>query len=145
MINLWCAHVIVIPEDKRIIVFSSGIKNGLKTLIPDGGHFIPSSINCVNDKWRNLQKKDKKKKISEIINSIIPIFIPLNTFNECNPWKVLSRVMSRHHWYIINIVIITPKKFKYKYFCWNILILPVSKIITLIALINGHGLWFTKW
>lgn len=50
--------------------------------MPVGGHFIPNSISCVNDKCKNLQKKEKKKKISEIINRIIPIFIPLNTFIE---------------------------------------------------------------
>lgn len=140
LINLWWVHVIVIPDVNKIIVFSRGIKNGLNTWIPVGGQLIPNSINCVNDRWKNLQKNEIKKKISEIINKIIPIFIPLNTLNECNPWNVLSRITSRHHWYIINITIKIPKKFKIIIFCWNNLILPNNKIITLNALVNGHGL-----
>lgn len=61
MINLWCAQVIEIPEVNKIIVFNNGIINGLKTLIPVGGHFIPNSIICVKLKWKNLQKKEIKK------------------------------------------------------------------------------------
>jgi len=40
----WWVQVTVIPEDRRIIVFSSGIWNGLNGLIPIGGHIIPVSI-----------------------------------------------------------------------------------------------------
>lgn len=61
MIKLWWAHVIEIPEVNKIIVFNNGIINGLNTLIPVGGHFIPSSIIWVNLKWKNLQKKEIKK------------------------------------------------------------------------------------
>lgn len=42
-----------------------------------GGHVIPNSNICVNDKWKNLQKNEKKNNISDKINKIIPIFIPL--------------------------------------------------------------------
>lgn len=108
--NLWCAQEIEIPEVNKIIVFNNGIMNGLKDIIPAGGHFIPNSIICVNLIWKNVQKKETKKKISEIINKIIPIFIFINTLLECKPWNVLSREMSRHHWYIINKVIIIAKK-----------------------------------
>lgn len=61
LIILWCAQVIEIPEVNKIIVFNNGIKNGLNTIIPIGGHFIPNSILCVNLKWKNLQKKEIKK------------------------------------------------------------------------------------
>lgn len=132
--------MIVIPDDSRIIVFNSGIKNGLNILIPMGGHIIPNSIICVKLRWKNLQKNDKKKKNSEIINNNIPNFIPINTLNECIPCNVLSRVMSRHHWYIIVVIIIIPIIFIINIFCWNIIILPTNIIITLNALINGHGL-----
>jgi len=87
-----------------MIVFKRGIIRGLNLWIPIGGHIIPSSIDCVSLKWKNLQKKDKKNKISDVIKRIIPIFIPINTFNEWSPWNVLSRVISRHHWIIIIIV-----------------------------------------
>lgn len=40
----------------------------------------------------------------------MPNFILKNTLNEWNPWKVLSREISRHHWYIINNVIKIAKK-----------------------------------
>lgn len=113
--------------------------------MPVGGHCIPNSIICVNLKWKNLQKNEIKKKISEIINKIIPIFIPENTFFECNPWNVLSRKISRHHWNIIINVIINPNKLIINDFCWNILILPINKIIVLNAPIKGQGLIFTKW
>lgn len=61
LINLWCAQVIEIPDVSKIIVLSKGIINGLNTLIPVGGHLIPNSINWVNLKWKNLQKKEIKK------------------------------------------------------------------------------------
>jgi hypothetical protein len=47
IIALW-AHVIEIPEDKRIIVLSIGILMGLNGLIPNGGHCIPISIDGDN-------------------------------------------------------------------------------------------------
>lgn len=109
-------------------------------MIPVGGHFIPSSIVWANLMWKNLQKKDKKKKISETINKIIPIFIFKNTFFECNPWKVLSRVISRHHWNIIKIVIIKANKLIEKFFNWNSLIALINKIIVLNDPNNGQGL-----
>lgn len=37
-IILWCAHVTVTPEAKRIEVFSRGICKGLNGEIPAGGH-----------------------------------------------------------------------------------------------------------
>lgn len=109
-INLWWAQEIEIPDVNRIIVFNKGIVNGSNALIPVGGHFIPNSIICVNLIWKNLQKKEIKKNTSETMNKIIPIFIFKNTLLECKPWKVLSRVISRHHWNIISKVIIKAKK-----------------------------------
>jgi len=61
-INLWWAHVTVIPDVSKITVFNSGIWNGLKGVIPIGGQFIPSSILGDSLLWKNLQKKDTKKK-----------------------------------------------------------------------------------
>jgi len=45
-----------------------------------------------------------KKKTSEIMNKIIRKRIPLYTIEVWHPWKVASRVISRHHWYIHNNV-----------------------------------------
>ncbi len=41
---LWCAHVTEMPEDSKIIVFRSGIWNGLIAMIPKGGQIAPNSI-----------------------------------------------------------------------------------------------------
>jgi len=49
------------PEVNKIMVFKRGIINGLNLWIPIGGQVIPSSIDWVRLKWKNLQKKDKKK------------------------------------------------------------------------------------
>lgn len=88
----------VIPEDNKIIVFNKGIWKGLNVIIPFGGHIAPISIEGDNLLWKKAQKNDTKNIISEIINKIIPYFNPLITILVCNPWKVLSRVTSRHHW-----------------------------------------------
>ena len=92
--------------------------------------------------WKNLQKKEIKKKISEIINKIIPIFIFKNTLNEWSPWNVLSRITSRHHW---NIIINVDKKNKNNKLLllnllweWNKLIKLNNNSIVLIALNKGH-------
>ncbi len=87
----------MIPDLSRIKVFSKGICNGLNGIIPLGGQIIPISTAGLNLLWKNPQKKEIKKKISEIINKIIPHRKPIVTLIVCNPWKVPSRVISRHH------------------------------------------------
>jgi hypothetical protein len=71
-INPWCAHVTVTPEARRIAVLRRGIWRGLKGLIPQGGHIAPISIVGARLLWKKAQKKEIKKKTSEIINKIIP-------------------------------------------------------------------------
>jgi hypothetical protein len=95
-ISLWCAHVTVTPEDSRMVVLRRGIWNGLKGDTPIGGQTPP--ISGVGDRllWKNAQKNEKKNKTSERINRIIPHRIPCATDEVCCPWRVLSRVMSRH-------------------------------------------------
>lgn len=73
----WCDHVTVSPEEIKIIVFIRGISKGLNGLIPRGGHNCPISIAGANEEWKYAQKKEKKNKISEIINKIIPNRMPL--------------------------------------------------------------------
>lgn len=94
----WWDQVIVIPDEIKIIVFKRGMSRGLKGLIPKGGQDWPISILGEREEWKKAQKKEKKNKISEIINKIIPIRMPLYTIEVWRPWKVASRVISRHHW-----------------------------------------------
>lgn len=89
---------------------------------------------------KKSSKKWNKKKISEIINKIIPIFIPINTFLEWNPCRVLSREISRHHWYIIIKIVKNEIKYNIRYFWLNILIVLVNNIIVDKDPIRGHGL-----
>lgn len=138
--NLWWAHVTVIPEVNKIIVFNKGILNGLKVIILVGGHNNPNSIVGVNLEWKKDQKKEKKKNTSEIINKIIPNFNPVNTCWVWCPWKDLSRVTSRHHWYMVNSTIIIPNKNKVILLWWNIFTTPVNIIIVPLALLIGQGL-----
>lgn len=60
----------------KIIVFKRGILNGSKIWIPVGGQVRPSSIVGERLEWKNLQKNEIKKKISEVIKRIIPHFRP---------------------------------------------------------------------
>ena len=62
-----------------------------------GGQVDPSSSVGDNLQWKNAQKNDKKIKISDTINRIIPHRRPLVTIFVCNPWYVPSRVTFRHH------------------------------------------------
>ena len=82
-------------------MFNKGIWNGLNSTIFLGGHCVPSSIEGESLLWKKAQKKEIKKNTSEIINKIIPQRKPIVTWKVCNPWKVLSREISRHHWYIV--------------------------------------------
>ena len=71
-IILWCAQVIVIPEERRTAVFSKGTRNGFNGEMPVGGQDTPISIEGARLLWKNAQKKAKKKQISDVINNIIP-------------------------------------------------------------------------
>lgn len=110
LIILWCDQEIEIPEEIKIVVFNKGISKGLKGKIFNGGHIAPISILGDNLLWKKAQKKEIKKKISEIINKIIPNFNPHNTYEEWRPWRAASRETSRHHWKRVNIKIINAKK-----------------------------------
>jgi hypothetical protein len=57
----------------------------------------PNSIVGERLLWKKAQKKEIKKKISETINKIIPHRRPKVTTWVWRPWKVPSRVTSRHH------------------------------------------------
>jgi hypothetical protein len=63
-----------------------------------GGQAIPSSMEGARLEWKKAQKKETKKRISEVINRIIPRRILASTSRGWWPWRVASREMSRHHW-----------------------------------------------
>lgn len=118
---------------------------GLNTSIPFGGQIIPISIAGANLLWKNLQKNLAKNKTSEVINRIIPQRIPKDTERVWLPWKVASREISRHHWYMINIIEINLIKNKLVLKKWNHLIIPVISIRALSEPKIGQGLISTKW
>jgi len=70
------------PEDRRMIVLSSGILMGLNTIINSGGQTIPNSMFGEILEWKNAQKNEEKNRTSEEINRIIPTFNPLITCRE---------------------------------------------------------------
>lgn len=144
-ISLWWAHVTVTPEANRMIVFSRGTWMGLKGLIPVGGHCSPISIVGARLEWKNAQKKEKKNKTSDVMNRIIPHRIPFATIWVWRPWKELSRLMSRHHWIQVIIIINLPNKNKVGSKVWNHFTRPEVKIRAPRAPVRGHGLWSTMW
>lgn len=79
-IKLWWAQVTVTPEVNKIIVFNKGIWKGLNGIIFFGGQIIPNSIVGAKLLWKKAQKNEIKKKISEIINKIIPHRNPIVTW-----------------------------------------------------------------
>lgn len=108
-ISLWCAQVTVTPEASKTPVFNKGISKGFKGTIPEGGQQEPNSKLGANLLWKYAQKKAKKKQISDTINKIMPQRNPFDTCIVWNPWNVASRIISRHHWIIVNPTKIKPK------------------------------------
>ena len=145
IINAWCAQVTLIPDEIKMIVFSSGTWNGLNTLIPKGGHIEPTSILGDNLAWKNAQKKLKKKKTSDTINNAIPHRRPNSTIDVCSPWIVPSRLISRHHWAITIKMIIKPRKNRIIESKWNQETIPVVKYNPPMAPNKGHGDSSTIW
>lgn len=139
-IRLWCAHVTVTPEANKIAVFNKGTWKGLKGIIPVGGHVAPNSIAGERLLWKKAQKNETKKNTSETINRIIPHRKPIVTGYEWRPWKVPSREISRHHWYIVSVVIIKPKISNCLLNWWNHFTSPDTKVIAPMAPVRGHGL-----
>lgn len=93
----WCDHVILSPEEIKIIEFNRGIAIGLKILIPIGGHISPNSMFGEILEWKNAQKNLINSIISEQMNIIILDFNNLIIFNVWFPWNDDSRFKSRHH------------------------------------------------
>lgn len=141
----WWDQVIVIPEANKIAVLRRGICIGLNGLIPKGGHIFPISIEGDNLLWKKAQKKDTKKRTSDVIKRIIPQRRPVTTKLVWSPWKVPSREISRHHWYAVVEIIKIPNKKRFILYRWNHLIIPEVRVKSPAAIVNGQGLKSTKW
>jgi len=137
--------VIETPEDRRIKVFRRGTWVALNGVIPKGGHVKP--IYSVGESllWKNAQKNEKKNKISEVMKRIIPHRSPLITTCVWSPWKVLSRVTSRHHIYEINNKEDRPSRNKLWLFNENHFDRPVATIKVAKDAKRGQGLWSIRW
>jgi len=57
-------------------VFNKGTDRGFKASTPEGGHKRPISTEGARLLWKKAQKKEKKKSISDTINSTNPSFNP---------------------------------------------------------------------
>lgn len=143
--RLWWAQVTVTPDPSKIMVLRRGTWNGLNGVTPLGGHINPISIDGASLLWKNAQKKEKKNKISDVINKIIPQRNPLDTIEVWRPWNVPSRLISRHHWMQVNTMIQTPIRNKFILNSWNHFTIPVVIVRAAVAPVKGHGLWSTKW
>lgn len=143
--SLWWAQVTVTPDESRIAVLRRGIWKGLKISIFTGGQIFPISNVGERLLWKKAQKNLKKKKNSEIINKIIPQRIPFVTEIVWIPCIVLSRLISRHHWYIVKIVIINPVIIKFNECKWNHFVNPAVRVKAPIAPVKGQGLKSTRW
>ena len=141
---MW-AQVIEHPLERRIIVLRRGTSSGLMGVMPAGGHIFPSSRVGWRDEWKKAQKKAKKKNTSDLINKSIPNRIPFSTFSVCFPWKVASRVTSRHHWTIVNKIRPRPTYMKLlSYLCIQAA-KPVTRNREPTAPVKGQGLKSTMW
>ena len=146
-ITAMCAQVIVAPLDNSTVVFSRGTSKGLIATTPEGGHTVPISTLGLNEEWKNAQKNAKKKQISLVIKRIIPIRIPSSTLLVCFPWKVASRLTSRHHWAIVIKMInspILPRIRKVSNLCIHPA-RPATKKKAPAAPVKGQGLASTIW
>lgn len=78
-VMLWCVHVTVTPEARRMAVFSRGTSIGLIGWIPTGGHCPPSSGVGARLEWKKAQKNPRKKNASDVMNRTIPYRRPFCT------------------------------------------------------------------
>ncbi len=91
-------------------MLSSGTENGFSGVMPGGGHVQEICGVGARLLWKNPQKNAKKNIISDRIKRIIPNFRPRRTRDEWCPWRVDSRVTSRHHWIIVSRIKVIPSR-----------------------------------
>jgi len=145
LIREWWLMVTITPDAKRAVVLRSGTWKGLIVIILIGGQIVPTSKLGERLLWKKAQKKEKKNKISEIINNIMPHRRPFTTMFVWYPCSALSRDTSRHHWAEINniIIILTIKKIGVFLHIRIIILVRVEYVITPIK--KGQGLRKTMW
>jgi len=143
--NLLWAQVTLIPEESKIIVFRRGTPQGLNTIIPWGGQLDPISTLGAKLEWKNAQKKDTKKNTSEVIKRIIPIRRPSSTILVWNPWKVLSREISRHQVKAVSVSIDKLINMGMVLFLCIHFEIPLVKPKAKFDLNRGHGDSSTRW
>ena len=101
-----------------MVVLSRGTSKGLMAWMPEGGQADPTSTLGLSAAWKKAQKNARKKNTSELMNSTIPRRMPLSTLRVCLPWKVASRVTSRHHWIMVMSTSMRPTPInRWSYLC----------------------------
>ena len=135
----------VTPEASRTAVLRRGTWKGLRVSIPVGGQCPPSSGVGARLLWKKAQKKAKKNRTSEVMKRIIPQRRPRPTGRVWWPWKVASRDTSRHHWYMVISIIISPNRTSMGLLKWNQTTRPTVVKRAPAAPVRGHGLWSTRW
>jgi hypothetical protein len=130
----------VTPDLNSTMVFNIGTLYGLNIVIDIGGHFIPSSMFTVRLECSNIQKNEKKNKISEVINKIIPNFMFFSVFFACSPCMEASRAMSCHHLYGISIIKISVVVNKILFLLKNIWVVLIIISMDIILALRGQGL-----
>ena len=78
------------------------------------------------------------------MNKIIPHRSPFVTYEVWCPKNAPSRTISRHHWTIVNKIIVTPKIAHLLPCPWNHEAVPTVKAKAPIDPVNGHGLSSTR-
>lgn len=120
---------------------------GFIDLIPIGGHIFPISNAGLMEKWKNVQKKDKKNITSDKINKSIPIFNKFFTFKVWKPEIVDSRMISLTQTKKIKFNIVNEKVI-WKILKLNLLLVIIKieriKFIKTILIHNGQGEGKTK-
>jgi hypothetical protein len=144
-IMAWCDQVTEAPDLTRIIVLRRGTFMGLNVLIRSGGQVCPISKLGLRLEWKYAQKNDEKNRISEIINRIIPIFMPFITIVWWYPCRDDSRFTSFHHIRdLINIIKSIDIDLILKDWL-NEVVRWITRERDSRALMIGHGLIDTMW
>lgn len=116
---------------------------GLKVSNPSGGQSCPISIIGEIPEWKNVQKKETKKRTSEVINKIIPTFKERITKSEWRPCRKDSREISRHQQILKTTKI--KKEEKSNVIKCNKNTKVKKRLNERREEINGQGLISTKW
>jgi hypothetical protein len=121
-------------------VFKSGTANGSSGVIPGGGQLQPISGVGANLLWKKAQKILMKNITSEAMKKTIPHRRPLATTEVWHPWKVASRITSRHHCATVSPSARRPKNIGMVLDVWNHVTSPMVRQRELAPHRAGHGL-----